>query len=93
MARTRIRLRVGPGAPRTGIVGRYGDGWKVRVAAPPQDGRANAELLRYLAEVLDLPAARLRLVSGAGARDKLIEVDGLTPAAVARRLDAAAAAG
>jgi uncharacterized protein len=86
----RIQLRVGPGARRTEVVGRYGDGWKVRVAAPPQGGRANAALLRHLAGVLGLPAGDVRLVAGAGGRDKLVEVDGLTPAAIARLLDAAA---
>jgi uncharacterized protein len=86
----RIRLRVSPGARRTAIAGRYGDGWKVRVAAPPEGGRANAELLRYLAGLLGLPARRLHVVAGASSRDKLIQVDGLTAAEVARRLDAAA---
>jgi uncharacterized protein (TIGR00251 family) len=84
----RIRVRVSPGARRTAVVGRYGDGWKVRVAAPPEDGRANAALVRHLAELLDLAAGRVRVVSGAGGRDKLIEIDGLTDAQVARRLDA-----
>jgi hypothetical protein len=88
--RTRIRLRVSPGARRTAITGRHADGWKVRVAAPPEGGRANAALLRYLAELLGVPARRLHVVAGASSRDKLIEVDGLTAAAVARLLDAAA---
>jgi uncharacterized protein len=88
----RIHLRVSPGARRTAVVGRHGDGWKVRVAAPPQGGRANAALLRHLAGVLGLPTGDVRLVAGAGGRDKLIEVDGLTPAAIARRLDTAATA-
>jgi uncharacterized protein (TIGR00251 family) len=86
----RIQLRVSPGARRTAVVGRYGDGWKVRVAAPPQGGRANAALLRHLAGLLDVPAERLRVVAGAGGRDKLIEIDGLVQAAVARVLDSAA---
>jgi uncharacterized protein (TIGR00251 family) len=84
----RIRVRVSPGARRTAVVGRYGDGWKVRVAAPPEDGRANAALVRHLAELLGVGAGRVRVVSGAGGRDKLIEIDGLTDAQVARRLDA-----
>ncbi len=83
----RIRLRVSPGARRTEVAGRYGEGWKVRVAAPPEGGRANAALLRHLAGLLELPAGRLRVVSGASGRDKLIEVDGLTVAEVERRLD------
>ena len=87
---TRIQLRVSPGARRTAITGRYGDGWKVRVAAPPEGGRANAALLRHLAGLLGIPAGRLRVVAGASSRDKLIEVDGVAPARVAAALDAAA---
>jgi len=89
-ASARIRLRVSPGARRTAVTGRFGAGWKVRVAAPPEGGRANAELLRYLAGLIGVPARRLEVVAGASSRDKLIEVDGLTAAAVARLLDAAA---
>jgi uncharacterized protein (TIGR00251 family) len=82
-----IRLRVSPGAPRTELAGRHGEGWKVRVAAPPERGRANEALVRYMAEVLGVPRAAVRVVAGAGGRDKLLEVSGLSPA------DAAAALG
>ena len=57
MAATRLTLRVAPGAKQTEIVGRHGDGWKVRVAAPPEDGRANAAVVALLAETLALPRA------------------------------------
>jgi hypothetical protein len=84
----RIRVRVSPGARRTAVAGRYGDGWKVRVAAPPEDGRANAELERHLADILGVDRRAVRIVAGARGRDKLIEIDGLTAAHVARRVDA-----
>ena len=74
----RIELRVSPGAARNEIVGRYGEGWKVRVAARAERGRANQELLGFLAETLGVRPARLRLVTGQGARDKLVEIDGMT---------------
>jgi hypothetical protein len=86
MSTTRLRLRVTPGARRSGIVGRYGDAWKVRVAAPPEDGRANAAVVALLAETLELPRGSVTLVSGHGTRDKVVELAGLDPARVAERL-------
>ncbi len=74
---TRLQLRVSPGARRAHVVGRHGDAWKVRVAAPPEGGRANAAVVRLVAETLSLPRDAVTLVSGHGARDKIIELAGL----------------
>ncbi len=87
--RVRIQLRVSPGAARTAVVGRYGDGWKVRVAAPPEGGRANAELERHLAALLGVARRDVRVVAGAAGRTKTVEIAGVTAAAVAAALDAA----
>jgi uncharacterized protein (TIGR00251 family) len=83
-----VELRVSPGAARNEIVGRYGEGWKVRVAARAERGRANQELLGFLAETLGVRQARLRLVAGEGARDKLVEIDGMTQVEADRLLSA-----
>jgi uncharacterized protein len=83
---TRLRLRVIPGSGKPGIVGRYGDGWKLRVTAPPDRGKANEATLDMLADTLGLAATNLRLVSGHGSRDKTVEVAGLTTAEAERRL-------
>jgi uncharacterized protein len=88
---TRLRLRVSPGASRSGVVGRHGEAWKLRVAAPPEDGRANDAVTTLLASVLDLPKNSVLLVSGHGSRDKTVELDGLDLAEAERRLTAAAA--
>jgi uncharacterized protein (TIGR00251 family) len=90
-ASTRLRRRVSPGAGRAQIVGRHGDAWKVRVTAAPEQGRANEAVLRLLAEVLLVPRSTLALVSGHGARDKIVELTGLGPALVDRRLASASA--
>lgn len=88
---TRLRLRVSPSArgSRHGVVGRYGDAWKLRVAAAPEGGRANEAVLRLLAEELELPRASLALVSGHSGRDKVVELTGIDARETERRLEAA----
>src|SRR5579885_2031968 len=90
---TRLRLRVSPGATRAAVVGRHGDAWKVRVAEAPERGRANEAVLRLLAEALALPRTALTLVSGHGARAKIVELTGIGPALTERRLASAAHGG
>lgn len=83
---TTVRLRVSPGARRSELVGPYGAGWKVRVAAPAEDGRANDAVLRLLAETLDVPRRAVRIVSGHAARDKVVALADLDGPEVQRRL-------
>jgi hypothetical protein len=87
---TRVRLRVSPGAKSAQVVGRHGEAWKVRVAAPPEGGRANDAVVRLLAETLSLPRDAVTLVSGHGARDKIVQLAGLDPTQIERRLSSAA---
>lgn len=89
---TRITLRVSPGARRSAVVGRHGEAWKVRVAAPPADGRGNSALQALLCQVLDVGRSQLRIVTGAGSRDKIIEVSGRDAAEADALLSAAAVA-
>ena len=70
-------------------MGRHGAAWKVRVAAPPEDGRANEAVVALLAETLDVPRRNISLVSGHGGRDKLVELAGIAPDETERRLAAA----
>ena len=83
----RLRLRVSPGARRSEIVGRHGEAWKVRVAAAPERGKANTAVLELLADALDVESGQLVLVSGAGSRDKVVELHGLPAAEAERRLE------
>ena len=89
---TRLRLRVVPGAPRDGIVGRHGEAWKVRVTAPPEDGRANDAVVRFLADTLGVARGDVTLVAGHGSRDKVVELTGIGADEADRRLEAAASA-
>jgi uncharacterized protein len=83
---TRLRLRVAPGASRPGVVGRHGDAWKIRVGAAPERGRANDAVLELLAQTLAVPRANVTLVSGSGSRDKIVELAGIEPDEIERRL-------
>ena len=82
----RLRLRVSPGATSSELVGRYGDGWKVRVAAPAEDGRANGAVVTLLAATLDVPRASVEIVSGQSSRDKWVLVHGVSETDVDHRL-------
>ncbi len=67
-----------PGARRSEITGVADGRLRVRLAAPAHEGRANTELVRFLAASLDVPRHAVSLVAGAGARRKLVHVDGVT---------------
>ena len=75
-----LALHVQPGAKRTAVDGTHGEGThqrlKVRLAAPPVDGKANAELLRFLADAFGVPLRNVVLVRGETSRQKVVRVDG-----------------
>jgi hypothetical protein len=82
----RISVRLTPRGGRDGIDGWDGDVLRVRVAAPPIDGRANEAMLRLLAKALGVPASNVTLASGAQSRIKLVDVDGLSAQELRERL-------
>ena len=89
---TRLQLRVSPGAARSAVVGRHGARWKVRVAAPPEDGKANAAVVRLLADALHVSARDVEIVSGHASRDKSVTLQGIDEDEIDRRLSAASGA-
>jgi hypothetical protein len=86
-------LRVSPGAVRSAVVGRHGAGWKVRVVAAAEDGKANEAVIRLLADTLAVPRRDVRIVSGRTSRDKTVALAGLGPDEIERRLAEASIAG
>ena len=88
----RLRVRVAPGSSASGVVGRHGDAWKVRVNAPPERGRANEAVLGVLADALRVRRDDIRLLRGGAGKDKLVEVTGITAAEAELRLSAAGGA-
>ena len=69
-----LRVHVQPRASRSEVAGLHGDALKVRLHAPPVDGAANEELIRFLADALGLRRDAVTLVSGATSRAKLLFV-------------------
>jgi len=82
----RVTVKVHPRAKRTGVAGRFGDAWKLDLAAPPVDGRANEECVRWFAELAGVARSRVRIVTGATGRTKVVEVEGMEQAELTRRL-------
>jgi uncharacterized protein (TIGR00251 family) len=71
------------------VVGRHGDAIKIRVKAPPVDGAANEELIRFLARRLNVSRSAVHLLTGTGSRRKRVRVEGLHAEELAQRLLAA----
>lgn len=76
-------VRLSPRGRRTEVIGEHGDAIKVRVQAPPVEGRANEALRGFLAEQLGVPIRAVEIISGRSSRWKCVRVDGVTADAVA----------
>lgn len=79
-----LSLHIQPGAKQTGFAGLHGEAMKIRLAAPPVDGKANAALCAFLADFCALPTSAVTLISGQTSRTKRVRVEGAAPGAVAR---------
>lgn len=82
----RFTVKVHPRARRTALAGRFGEAYKLDLSAPPVDGKANEECVRFFAELAGVARSRVRIVTGAGSRVKLVEIDGLAQADLERLL-------
>lgn len=69
-------LHIQPGAKRSEVVGVHGEALKIRLAAPPVEGKANAALLAFLATLLAVPQRQVQLLSGDTSRSKRVQVSG-----------------
>lgn len=79
-----LTLHIQPGAKKTEFVGLHGEALKIRLAAPPVDGKANAALCAFLADFCGVPKSAVSLVSGETSRAKRVRVDGASAGALAR---------
>jgi hypothetical protein len=82
-----LAVKVVPGASRSRIAGRHGDGIKVQVSAAPEKGKANAAVIEVLAEALRVRESQVVLVSGPTQPRKVFRIDGIDDAELHNRLD------
>ena len=73
-----LRVRVQPRAKKNALAGRLEQEWKLLLTAPPLEGRATKACIEFLAHGLGIPQSRVRLVSGAKSRHKVLELDGVS---------------
>ena len=73
----RVTVRVHPRAKRSGVAGRFGDAWKLDLAAPPVDGKANDECVRFFAGLCRVPRSQVRIVTGLTSRTKVVDIGGV----------------
>jgi uncharacterized protein len=85
--RARITVKVQPRAKATRLAGRMGNAYRLQVAAPPVDGKANEACLTFLADTAGVARSRTRIVSGATSRMKVVEIEGITQVELERRLE------
>jgi uncharacterized protein len=81
-----LRVRVQPRAARTELAGEHEGALRIRLAAPPVDGEANAELTRFVAKQIGIAASRVRIAHGQRGRSKVVAIDGVDVATVRRAL-------
>jgi uncharacterized protein (TIGR00251 family) len=74
----RFTVKVHPRARRSAVAGRLGEAWKLDLTAAPVEGKANEECVRFLAELVGVPRARVRVVTGLTSRTKVVEIEGVT---------------
>ena len=82
MKETLVKIYLQPKASKDEIVGPYRDGIKVKVTAPPIEGKANDELIRFLAKELGISPSSIEIVKGHHSREKTLKISGsvnLTP--------------
>lgn len=72
-----LSLYIQPGAKKSSVAGLHGEALKIRLAAPPVDGKANTALVAFVAELLQLPRAAVSLKSGQTSRQKVLRVEGV----------------
>ncbi len=83
---TKISIKVQPNAGRNEVVGLTNGVWRIKIAAPPDKGKANKELVEFLSEILGQRKDHIEIIKGQTSHSKLVVIEGLTQAEVDARL-------
>ena len=81
-----LKIHLLPRASRDEICGLHGDAIKIRVTAPPVEGKANQALQRFIAEKLNLSSSQVEIIAGQHSREKLLQITGISRAEVEKAL-------
>jgi uncharacterized protein len=84
--KARLTLKIRAGARQTRFAGKYGDAWKLHVAAPPVDGKANEAIVRFLAKLAGVRFGAIRILTGFTGTTKIVELDGVDPETLRRAI-------
>lgn len=84
---TSLAVRVKPNAKKNEFLGFSDNTMSLKIAAPPVDGKANAELVRFLSSLLGIPKSRISVRKGATGRNKLLNLGGITAEELEEKLD------
>lgn len=71
---TKLSVRVIPNASKNEVAGKDGGTWRIRLAAPPVDGKANDALIEFLSDVLDLPKSDISIIKGHASKQKILDI-------------------
>ena len=81
-----LLIHIQPGASRSEFAGQHGGALKVRVHAPPVDGKANEELVRFLAQILGIAKSKIHIIKGHKSRQKIVCIEEISEQAVRQKL-------
>jgi uncharacterized protein (TIGR00251 family) len=88
MSQVRISFKITPGAARNEILGLTNDIWRIKIAAPPDKGKANKELIEFLSDILGIKKDRICILKGQTSHNKILTIEGLSIEETHARLSA-----
>lgn len=89
VGRVRLHLWIQPNASKSEVIGPFENSLKIKIKAPPVDGKANKEVIEFLSDLLDVPKKNISILRGDSSRKKCVEIMGLSESEIRARLNLA----